>query len=139
MRTVVTLAFFALMLMSSVSLSDERQVQAIDQLEEQFFSSKKQAVLLRSGLDREENKNFWELYDAYEQDMRPIVRSMIESLYTFDKQSDTLTNAEADEIMDRLVLMSNKSTALQQRYLEKFRAILPAKKVLHIAWVIYTG
>ena len=127
--------FFSLLL-SSASAEWEQNYE-VDRLVDHFQSTKRQSVLLMADLNEKEKARFWPLYDQFEKEMRPVVKSMIQSLYIYTADIDSVTDEQADQIIDALVRASEKSADIQKHYLAQFRSFLPAKKVLHISYVIY--
>lgn len=133
---VVALFIFSI---TAVSFAGQIESDKVDDLVEDFLTSKRQAIYLHAHFDEHEEQPFWTLYDDYEKEIRPVVRSIMRSLYTYETQKEGISDGEADQIIDDLIRMSERIRDIQGKHLAKFRAILPAKKVLHISYVIYSS
>jgi hypothetical protein len=79
-------------------------------------------------LTPEESQKFWPIYNEYsakEKDLRP----------EFKGRPESVTEAEANDIINRFFENEEKRLNLMKNYYQKFKAILPATKVvkLHFA------
>lgn len=83
-------------------------------------------------LTPEEAKVFWPIYNEYEakrQDMRKAFKSPD---YLHKDEIDKLTEKEAAQILDNQLVEAQKFVDLRKEYHTKFKAVLPAVKVLKL-------
>lgn len=104
---------------------------------EQFLVMKRQSIAGTADLTTAEQRRFWPVYDSYETAMRPVLHSLLTLLDQYARHRESISDAEADQIIDALISSSGESRDVQRQYLERFREILPAKKVLDVSAVIY--
>lgn len=104
---------------------------------DEFLSMKRKSVALHADLSEAEERKFWPVYDAYEEAMEPVLRELMTLLDRYQRERDSISENEANAIIDGLMRSNAKSMDVQRSYLAKFREILPARKVLDISAVIY--
>jgi len=76
-------------------------------------------------LTPEESQKFWPLYNEYsakERDLRP----------EFKGRPESATESEANEIINRFFENEEKRLNLMKNYYQKFKAVLPATKVVRL-------
>ena len=82
----------------------------------------------RLDLTQEEAQKFWPIYNAYEENERKL------RLDTFEERKDlnveTLSEAEANELIDNFTKAENERHKLKQQFIQDIRKVLPAKKVI---------
>ena len=81
-------------------------------------------------LTSEESKVFWPLYNAYEAEKKAI-KKQYNSKRQF-RQLDEMTDEEAEQMILKHFEGQEKEFALTRTYFEKFKAVLPIKKVAKI-------
>ena len=79
----------------------------------------------------QEDKFFWNVYADYEKEMDNVYRQKFELLKEFQQGNDghTITDDQANEMLDRFFGLETQMMSIKQNYLPKFRSILPGKKV----------
>ena len=79
----------------------------------------------------QEDKFFWNVYADYEKEMDNVYRQKFELLKEFQQGNDghTITDDQANEMLDRFFGLETQMMSIKQNYLPKFRSILPGRKV----------
>ena len=98
-------------------------------LEERIKSLKIAFVTEKLGLSPEESEKFWPIYNQMEAERATL---MAEKKSDFD---DYDSDKEAQAYIARHFEIREKEIQLERKYVEKFKAILPAKKVARLLWV----
>lgn len=84
-------------------------------------------------LSVEESKAFWPLYNEYEKKKDTIIRSSrIKMMKLIPRESLEITDQELEEIADSYVESKIKEANLLKTYHNKFKDILPIKKVMYL-------
>ncbi|MFC2118192.1 hypothetical protein ACFLTI_07890 [Bacteroidota bacterium] len=84
----------------------------------------------RLGFTVEESKAFWPLFDEYEKKKNEIRKlNDMRSLY---RRRDSISNEELERVSDKYVLSKVKEADLLKKYHEKFKEILPVRKVIKL-------
>ena len=82
-------------------------------------------------LTAEEATAFWPLYEAFRDDCDEVMDryTVLVTGYMRRYEAGDLTNEYADRLIDEYFVIQRDRLGVQQAYLDKFRAILPALKV----------
>ena len=82
----------------------------------------------RLDLTQEEAQEFWPIYNTYEDNERKL------RMDTFEERKDldieTLSETEANELINNFTKAENERHQLKQTFIEEIRKVLPAKKVI---------
>lgn len=82
----------------------------------------------RLDLTQEEAQEFWPIYNTYEDNERKL------RMDTFEERKDldieTLSETEANELINNFTKAENERHQLKQTFIEDIRKVLPAKKVI---------
>lgn len=81
------------------------------------------------GLTEEEAKAFWPVYNAYEEEKETLQKEMRTLGLEIRTQMDDLGEKELEAKLDRIVAIRVEEGELYQKYYEKFKKVLPIKKV----------
>ena len=99
-------------------------------MNKQEFRNRQQAFLTeRANLTAEEARQFFPLYFEL-QDKKEIKNR--EAWQQIKKGKETLTEGEYDKINEEVVKCRLESCQLEQEYLQKYKKILPAKKIFDL-------
>lgn len=80
-----------------------------------------------------EAQQFWPVYNEYSQKKEEIHRERFSKKgYPKPIDPDQMTDEEAGQMIDQMVADQGKMAALEKEYSQKFRKILPVKKVLKL-------
>ncbi len=83
-------------------------------------------------LTPEEAKVFWPVYNEYDAKRQALKKSFRESGYMHKEDLDKLTQKEAEQILDNQIIEAQKFLDLRKEYHGKFKAVLPAVKILKL-------
>ncbi len=83
-------------------------------------------------LTPDEAKVFWPVYNEYDAKRHDLKKSFKESGDFHEKNIDKLTEKEANQILDNQIIEAQKFLDLRKEYHAKFKAVLPAVKVLKL-------
>jgi hypothetical protein len=80
-------------------------------------------------LSPDESAAFWPLYNAYKKEQQKL-RIQIEAYHEKDGQ---LTEQEANTLLAQIIDSEYKQIEIRKTYIEKFKEVLPSRKILMIA------
>jgi hypothetical protein len=75
-----------------------------------------------------EGKAFWPIYKQYAEGQRAIAEQRFAVIMDYAKNLDTMTNAQANGLSQRMLQVEDNTQALRKKYLPKFEAALGAKR-----------
>ncbi|RMG77491.1 MAG: hypothetical protein D6714_19730 [Bacteroidetes bacterium] len=75
-------------------------------------------------LTPEESDKFWPLYREMQKE-----RTELRKAYKPDNRIELMSDAELEQNLENRFLLEEKQVALQRKYFEKFKTILPLRKV----------
>ncbi|MCE3285118.1 MAG: hypothetical protein K0R70_1374 [Steroidobacteraceae bacterium] len=115
------------------------QVQSI-RVDEQIILSQimtdKRAIYARTMLlTDEESRTFWPLYDEYEAKVKKIDDRFVRLVDDYAAKYSTMTDADAQQMLDAKMKLDRERMALQQAYTKKMARVLPAIKALRYSQV----
>lgn len=99
-----------------------------DKLQQQkmaFFNEKLE-------LTEAEKAKFWPVYNDYQNRRDKITRDRNTLMQYYEANRANMTDKEAAEMIGRYINFQKEETILLESYTNKFREILPAKKVVQI-------
>jgi len=97
-------------------------------LRKDIRSQKKQLIAANLPLTDAEAQKFWPLYDQFTQELVMVNNDKYALIKDYAQNYGTMTDAQADDWTQRLLKLDVNVTGLRQRYFQKFRSVLPAKK-----------
>lgn len=118
---------------SNTVVASELLSNAIDSLMEGRRNLISKSILM-SGHEKD---NFWILYDQYEEEVRLIIKDTANLTNRLSADTETLSDEQIDTLLDQLLETQNKSAELQNKYANKFRAILPPKKLVNFVGILF--
>ncbi len=80
-------------------------------------------------LTTDEAQAFWPIYNTYQDAKFEVHKAQMTISRTLKTKIDVLTDAELNMLMDEYIALEQKEASLKVEYLQKFRKILPIKKV----------
>jgi hypothetical protein len=119
-----------LCLVVSLAFAQDKPTDTMDIVRDAMKAEKRAFVALNMGLTDAESKAFWPLYDDYQQVLKKINERLGNLINDYAEEYDTLTDLKARQLIDKHLAIEKEMTKLQESYLEKFSAALPAKKVM---------
>lgn len=84
----------------------------------------------RLSLTSSEAQVFWPIYNEYEQKREEIQRKERAEIYENIRQSDALSEREANSLIDRFLVLKDQKNELDREYFKKIAAAVTAKKTL---------
>ncbi|WP_035347541.1 hypothetical protein [Edaphobacter aggregans] len=102
--------------------------QNIELMRKDIRSQKKQLIAANVPLTDAEAQVFWPVYDQYTADLTKIHDGRVALIKEYAQGYDTMTDAQADNWISRVLKMDADAAALRMKYQPSFRKILPAKK-----------
>jgi len=82
-----------------------------------------------------ESKAFWPIYDEYEAQSKKLVDRYLAMLNDFAAKYDTLTDAEAAEMLKERLAIERKRLDLKVKYTDRIAKVLPGLKALRYAQI----
>jgi hypothetical protein len=77
-----------------------------------------------------ESRAFWPIYDEYEASMKKITDQRLAMLDNYAAKYDTLTDADAAQMIASRMKLDKETLALKQKYARKIQKALPGVKAL---------
>ena len=81
-------------------------------------------------LTPKESEAFWPLYRDYRVEMAKVGDRISKLLVQYSEQYDGLTDAQASQIMKDWISVEKARTGVKDKYVSRFKKILPARKVM---------
>jgi len=94
-------------------------------------AKKKLQIAKNMQFTKQEDKAFWTLYSDYEKDLDGVYRDKFDLVQEFKNAnaSRNVTDQQANVFVDQFFEIETRKISIKQSYVEKFKAILPGKKV----------
>jgi hypothetical protein len=86
----------------------------------------------RLDLSKAEAQKFWPMYNDYQSRKNKILNEKRTLMRYYSENTSNMTDKEITETLNKYIGFEKRETELLVSYNEKFRAILPDKKVLKI-------
>jgi len=83
-------------------------------------------------LTPDEAQHFWPVYNEYRHQKNAIEQKKNELLRNFSVNAPALTDSEAEKISDQYIQLEKKETDLLVTYHQRFKQVLPVKKVMRL-------
>jgi hypothetical protein len=77
-----------------------------------------------------EAEAFWPVYREYRMEMAKVGDRVSKLLVDYTGQYDTLTDEQANQIMKEWLSIEKAKTSVKDKYVSRFKKILPARKVM---------
>ena len=117
---ICTLSIFGFALMAQGPGHMEREGMG-----ERFKAQKVAFMTEKMDLTAEEAEKFWPVYNEFAKK-----RKELRSKHLPNEKVENLSEEEANKLLDDMMVMKESEMVLEKSYLQKFRNILPAKKIL---------
>jgi hypothetical protein len=96
----------------------------------QIHADRKAVVARLMQMTDTESAAFWPIYNTYREDVRKTDDKVIALLKDYGTQEATLTDVQAQKMLDQLTTLRGEKAGLQKAYVKKFGKALPAKKLI---------
>lgn len=127
--------YLPILLLTIIVFSQLHAQDDIQKIQDEWGKDKKELVRLGMALSATDSVKFWPVYNQYEKERQKIGRERILILDDYAANYFGITNAKADELIQRIFKNDAALTKLQQTYYTKVKTALNAKeaaKFLHI-------
>lgn len=105
---------------------ESEQVQA---LADRYHRERRALIARNLSLTPEEARQFWPVYDRYEQDLQRLTLRRRALIAVFGENYDAMTDAMARKIMNERLDIEDERIRLRRLYLPRFEKILPIRKL----------
>jgi len=102
--------------------------QDIQMLRADLRSDKKQIIAQNMQLTDAQAEKFWPVYDAYTQETMKLNDGRYALIKDYAQNYNTMTDAQADDLMKRLLALDKSTIQLRQDWEPKFRKVLNGKQ-----------
>jgi Spy/CpxP family protein refolding chaperone len=110
---------------TSASAGIEQEVQL---LRSDIRSAKKQIIAENMKLTDAQAEKFWPVYDAYTQETTKLGDASYALVKEYAQNYVTMTDAQADSLVDKMATLDVQTATLRQDWLPKFRKVLTGKQ-----------
>lgn len=97
--------------------------------EEKIKALKIAYLTSKLSLTSEEAQAFWPVYNTYQDAKFELHKAQMSISKKLKTYLDVLTDAELNKLLDEYMVLEQKEANLKVEYLQKFRKILPVRKV----------
>ena len=113
------------------AFSQDNIDQWIKMLKEDLRAQKKDIVTEEmKTFTPEEAKRFWPIYDAYNTELEKFVDARLAVMKAYIDDYDTLTDAQATELLNRRFNIQKQRNALDDKYRKQFETALSPKRLV---------
>lgn len=102
--------------------------QDMDLLRKDIRSQKKQMIAANMKLTDKESEQFWPVYDQYTAELIKINDKKYAAIKQFAQNYDTLTDAQAQDLMKQSLEVDESVAQLRVKYIPIFEKVLSGKK-----------
>ena len=95
-----------------------------------FSADKKLLVAENMELTEAEAKDFWPVYNQYQDELFLLRTRTVKLIKDFAEAYEKMSNETAKKLMDEFITIESLGPKLRQAYLPKFRKVLPEAKVV---------
>lgn len=119
------------LLFVSTAVAQDSLDQWIKMLKEDLRAQKKEVVTQEmKTFTPEEAKRFWPIYDAYNAELEKFVDARLAVIKAYIDDYDTLTDAQATELLNRRFNIQKQRAALDEKYRKQFETALSPKRLV---------
>ena len=118
------------LLFACAAFAQDSMDQWIKMLKEDLKAHKKDIVTEEmKTFTPEEAKRFWPIYDAYNTELGKFVDARLAVMKAYIDDYDTLTDAQATELLNRRFNIQKQRNALDDKYRKQFETALSPKRL----------
>jgi hypothetical protein len=119
------------LLFASTAAAQDSLDQWIKMLKEDLKAQKKEVLTQEmKTFTPEEAKRFWPIYDAYNTELENFVDARLALIKAYIDDYDTLTDAQATELLNRRFNIQKQRAALDEKYRKRFETALSPKRLV---------
>lgn len=112
-----------------LTLTEQRQINISRKL---IDDKRNTTIAFNMNFTEEEKKKFWPLYREYRKAMGEVGDKRMEVITEYAVNLNTMTNSLAKKLLDAAIAADKESIKVKQKYIRKFRRILPDTKVVRL-------
>jgi len=86
-------------------------------------------------LTEDKARAFWPIFDDYQKTLRKFLPKGVTLIIKYVHEQETLSDEQADAIVDEIIVMKIEELMIKKRYVKKFRSVLPPKEMLKLLQV----
>lgn len=90
------------------------------------------AIAYNMSFTQKEKEKFWPLYREYRKAMAEVGDKRLAVIMEYADHTDSMTENKAKSLLDRMFAVEKETIKVKQRYVGKFRRILPQTKVVRL-------
>ena len=94
---------------------------------EELQKDRQKIVAANLGLTEDESVAFWVMYRDYRVEMAHLGDRLVKLITDYSTSRDSLSDAQAGEMMDRWVSIQEDELAVRRKYMKKFQKVIPLK------------
>ena len=128
MKKLFVICIMAALSIGALAQNEEPKGPKGPDMSEKFQAEKVAFLTQQMDLTVEEAQAFWPVYNEYSKASDAAHKEMMQAMDKIHKCAE-LTDAEASAAIDALLAAQNKENELKAQYTEKFKKVLPVKKV----------
>ena len=113
---------------SGAKASDQEIDKDIELLRSDLRSARKQLIALNMNLTDAQAEKFWPVSDAYTQEIMKLGDARYALIKDYAKSYDTMTDAQADDLLKRNAALDQQVATLRQQWIPKFRKVLTGRQ-----------
>jgi ABC-type phosphate transport system substrate-binding protein len=121
--------FFFLLITAFVCKAQNRPP---DDQREKIEAQKATFINEQLQLTPEEAQKFWPLYNQYNNSKGELTEAFFKDIRRFRPNDDAMTDKDASELADNYIRHAQKMLDIQKEYHQKFKEVLPPKKLLKL-------
>jgi len=111
------------------ALAQDKPADNMEIVKEKIRTDKKLFIATNMELTESEAKEFWPVYDAYQAELGKLIEREIKLIEDFAASYETMSDEVAKKLLNDSLAIDANHLKLRQMYLEKFRGVIPDKKV----------
>ena len=129
-NTMIKFTFLSLLVLITC-INTVCQAENLDYQRVAIEAKKRLQIAKNMNFTKQQDKDFWNLYSEYERALDNVYRDKFDLIQNFKNAnaSQNVTDHQANEFVERFFEIENRKISTKQSYVEKFKAILPGKKV----------
>jgi len=113
--------------------SQKSLAQNLNQMQRERFNAQKIAFFTQQlHLTPKESEQFWPVYNEYQEKKNEILIERRKAFASFRQNIKTMSDKEIEQAADNYVLFNKKEADLLVTYHQKFKEVLPIKKVMKL-------
>ncbi len=127
-KIVMVLAFLLPFSWASIGAQPK---DALNPLKSSPLQKQKRSIITQNmTFTEQESKAFWPLYDEYQEGLNRLSDRTAALIMDYTKEYDSLSDEKVKALQDEFLRLDEERLKLKKGHLEKFRRVLPEKKVM---------